>query len=179
MREVRKTVDMTLKDFALHTGIPLQTLKNYERGTSMLGAKAASALAGVGVNTEWLLTGTGPMWQADLMRGVDDREVFLSVLRGGGVLFNKLRGIVDLVGLDEFARLTHIPAEKWHPILAGEANPPIDYLLAASAVAGTSLDYLVGASTEEESVFLARYRTATPEDRALLSSLLDRLLKAP
>lgn len=49
-----------IEEFSKKTGIPVSTLKKYEAGRSTPGGEAIQALAGVGINTHWLVTGNGP-----------------------------------------------------------------------------------------------------------------------
>ena len=57
----RRQVGASQDAFAKATGLPLQTLKGYELGHRQPGAEALTAIAGTGVNINWLLTGQGPM----------------------------------------------------------------------------------------------------------------------
>lgn len=57
----RKTLGLTQKSLSAEAGIPLPTIKDYEGGKTMPGAKAMQKYASLGVNIGWVLDGDGPI----------------------------------------------------------------------------------------------------------------------
>lgn len=57
----RDSVSKSQKDAAALLGIHPNTYQNYERGVRGPDASAIRAFAGVGINTNWLITGKGEM----------------------------------------------------------------------------------------------------------------------
>ena len=52
--------------FSNRTGIPVSTLKKYESGHRVPGGEALQAIAEIGINAHWLLTGDGRMHADEL-----------------------------------------------------------------------------------------------------------------
>lgn len=61
IKSARKAIGLTQDAFAEKTGIPIDTLRKYEGDKSQPGAVAISGIAKSGINTNWLVTGTGEM----------------------------------------------------------------------------------------------------------------------
>lgn len=57
----RESLGMSHNEFSELSGIPLSTLRRYERAESTLGDRAKARLRSTGVNMMWILKGTGPM----------------------------------------------------------------------------------------------------------------------
>jgi transcriptional regulator with XRE-family HTH domain len=66
LKQARARLDLTQKELCFLAGLPLQSLKDYEGGKRLPGAEALCAYASAGVRVDWLLTGDGPMLQADV-----------------------------------------------------------------------------------------------------------------
>jgi len=64
LAQARVQIGVSLAQFGRMTGIPVSSLKKYERGSSVPGGMALRAMAGAGINLNWLLTGEGPMLQS-------------------------------------------------------------------------------------------------------------------
>ena len=63
----RASKKLTQPDAATNLGVPFRTYQNYEGGASSPNTEAWLAFARAGINTNWLLTGEGPMLLADLV----------------------------------------------------------------------------------------------------------------
>jgi phage repressor protein C with HTH and peptisase S24 domain/DNA-binding transcriptional regulator YiaG len=63
---IRRDMGLKIDAFETKTGIPVSTLKKYESGISMPGGEALSGLVAAGININWLLSGTGQMYIADI-----------------------------------------------------------------------------------------------------------------
>lgn len=61
---------LTQPDAATHLSIPLRTYQNYEGNVRAPNTEAWQAFVRAGINTNWLLTGDGPMLLADLVAPV-------------------------------------------------------------------------------------------------------------
>lgn len=61
LKALRQALDKTQAEMSAATGIPLPTWKKYEGSDREPGAEALVAMARIGVNLHWLLTGKGAM----------------------------------------------------------------------------------------------------------------------
>jgi transcriptional regulator with XRE-family HTH domain len=66
MKAVRNHLGLTQADFAKLVGASKPGIQDNESGKNMPGGKVLKGLSANGVNTNWLLTGEGPMLLADL-----------------------------------------------------------------------------------------------------------------
>lgn len=66
MKAWRAASNLTQKEAGSKIGVPFSTLQKYEMGVSEPNSHALEGLAKLGVNTNWLLTGEGPMLTADV-----------------------------------------------------------------------------------------------------------------
>lgn len=57
----RSSLEKTQAAFSTLVGIHISQLKKYEQGRTVPGGEVLTAIAGTGVNINWLLTGQGPM----------------------------------------------------------------------------------------------------------------------
>lgn len=63
LKEVRASFTLNQKEFASISGVGFSTYQKYEMGLSLPGAEAMAGFAKIKINTNWLLTGHGPMMQ--------------------------------------------------------------------------------------------------------------------
>lgn len=63
LKEVRASFTLNQKEFASISGVGFSTYQKYEMGLSLPGAEAMAGFAKIKINTNWLLTGQGPMMQ--------------------------------------------------------------------------------------------------------------------
>jgi transcriptional regulator with XRE-family HTH domain len=65
LRIARAALKMTQKDFVEASGIPLPSLRDYERCKRTPGGDAIASMVRVGINANWLLVGEGSMLLTD------------------------------------------------------------------------------------------------------------------
>ncbi|AUN95908.1 XRE family transcriptional regulator [Pseudazoarcus pumilus] len=65
IREARTRLGLSQPEASSKSGIPLGTLRKYEHDSSLPGAEAITGFVRLGVNSNWLLTGEGPMLLSD------------------------------------------------------------------------------------------------------------------
>lgn len=65
LREVRSKLGLSQTEASTKFCIGLSSYKKYEAGSSEPGSSALAGISNAGVNTNWLLTGKGPMLVAD------------------------------------------------------------------------------------------------------------------
>jgi transcriptional regulator with XRE-family HTH domain len=61
LRSVRLRLRLTQREMAAAANVKYRSWQDYESGKSIPGGKVLAALAIVGINTNWLLTGAGPV----------------------------------------------------------------------------------------------------------------------
>lgn len=66
IKEARAALLLTQKEFCVMTGMKLPSLRDYELGNSIPGGEAIVDLTRARINTNWLLTGVGEMFLADI-----------------------------------------------------------------------------------------------------------------
>lgn len=76
---LRGYLRLSQPDVATRFGIPYNSYIKYEHGSSKPGADAIEGIARAGINTNWLLTGEGPIHLCDLLTG--EGEILLSDVR--------------------------------------------------------------------------------------------------
>lgn len=67
LKGVRERLGYAQKGIAEAAGSKLRSWQDYEAGAKMPGSQVIAGLAKLGINTNWLLTGEGPMLAADLL----------------------------------------------------------------------------------------------------------------
>ncbi|MDY4279564.1 MAG: helix-turn-helix transcriptional regulator [[Pasteurella] mairii] len=65
LRQICKAKNWKIKDFAEQTGIAYRTLQGYVGGEREPNAEGMAAIAKVGVNLNWLVSGKGEMFQSE------------------------------------------------------------------------------------------------------------------
>lgn len=68
---LRGLLGLSQPDAATRFGVPYNTYRKYESGPSKPGADAIEGISRAGINTNWLLTGDGPIYLADLIARPD------------------------------------------------------------------------------------------------------------
>lgn len=71
LKMARETMAFGQKEFAEKLQISFRSWQDYELGKSVPGGKVFEALARLGLNTNWLLTGEGPKYRKDVCREAD------------------------------------------------------------------------------------------------------------
>jgi len=71
LKEARESIASGQKEFAEKLQISFRSWQDYELGKSVPGGKVFEALARLGLNTNWLLTGEGPKHRKDVCREAD------------------------------------------------------------------------------------------------------------
>lgn len=66
LKEWRGAQDLTQVEIATRLGLPMRTYQNYENDVRPPRTEGWAAFARAGINTNWLLTGEGPMLISDL-----------------------------------------------------------------------------------------------------------------
>lgn len=61
LRLIRSQLGFTQKEMAERVNVKYRSWQDYENGKSVPGGKVLGGIALLGVNTNWLLTGEGPM----------------------------------------------------------------------------------------------------------------------
>ncbi|MFZ2853168.1 MAG: helix-turn-helix transcriptional regulator [Rhodocyclaceae bacterium] len=67
LKKARTALGLTQKELFVLIEMPVPSLQDYEAGKRMPGGDALASLIRAGINTNWLLTGKGPMLLADLV----------------------------------------------------------------------------------------------------------------
>ncbi len=62
IQSMRAHLGYTQAEIAARVKVKYRSWQDYESGKSIPGGKALNGIASLGINTNWLLTGTGPMW---------------------------------------------------------------------------------------------------------------------
>ncbi len=75
LREVRTKLGLSQTEASTKFCIGLSSYKKYEAGSSEPGSTALAGISNAGVNTNWLLTGKGPMLMADYSTNPSEREI--------------------------------------------------------------------------------------------------------
>lgn len=79
IKEARAALLLTQKEFCLMTGMKLPSLRDYELGNRIPGGEAIADLASAKININWLLTGVGEMFLADIPYSPSRANTELSV----------------------------------------------------------------------------------------------------
>jgi len=66
LKVARGALGLSQTEAASGSSVPVGTLRKYEQGPSLPGAEAIAGFIRLGINSNWLLTGEGPMLLADL-----------------------------------------------------------------------------------------------------------------
>ncbi len=61
LRTIRRDLGMNQKEMSLHLGLGESTWQNYERELNIPGGEVLSKIAALGYNTDWIITGMGPI----------------------------------------------------------------------------------------------------------------------
>lgn len=85
LKQTRHSMALTQKEAAIKAGISLPSYKDYEVGKSIPGGEAVAGLMQLGINANWLLTGEGTMFLADILSSAEkpspiDTEVLTHVI---------------------------------------------------------------------------------------------------
>lgn len=62
LKEIRDSFEYSQRNMSKSVGVSVGTWQAYEAGTSIPGGKVLEAIAKLGFNVNWLLTGEGPMY---------------------------------------------------------------------------------------------------------------------
>jgi transcriptional regulator with XRE-family HTH domain len=85
------------KEFSTHLGVSFRTYQKYEMGSVAPGAEAMEIFAKAGLNTNWLLTGEGPMLRKDLSEAggkkPEEGELSPSAAAFAATLFAALKAV--------------------------------------------------------------------------------------
>lgn len=85
LKTVRSILGVGQKELASKSGIGFSTYQKYELGLSKPGSEALTGFMRSGINTNWLLTGEGPMLLIDL--GNDEKRKLYWTLAKSGTWF--------------------------------------------------------------------------------------------
>ena len=80
LRTWRRSLGMTQEDMAVRLHVNPSTYKRYELGLNAPGAPVLHEACGLGVNTNWLLSGTPPMVRLDKPSDCDTTDAVLERL---------------------------------------------------------------------------------------------------
>lgn len=84
LRAVRTKLSLTQREMAEAVNVKYRSWQDYETGKSIPGGKVLAGLAALGINTNWLLTGSGParlkIGQGDHSNGL--LQVVIDAIRG-------------------------------------------------------------------------------------------------
>ena len=99
IKNLRKNMNVTAKDFADILQIPLRTVGSYERNEAQPSPKFFNALIDIyNININWLLTGDGNVFLNEQNK-ID--ESFISLLKSKFNLSDdEIAGLIDVLGSD-------------------------------------------------------------------------------
>ena len=99
IKNLRKSLNITAKDFADILQIPLRTVGSYERNEAQPSPKFFSALIDIyGININWLLTGDGSIF---LNKHTEIDESFISLLKDRFEMSDEdIKGLMEILGSD-------------------------------------------------------------------------------
>lgn len=83
LKKAREALGKNQKEMALTVGVSYRSWQGYEDGDNVPGGNVFEALARLGLNVNWLLTGEGPMKQGEernVPSGEIDVELHVAVL---------------------------------------------------------------------------------------------------
>lgn len=81
LKQVCELKNWRIKDFAEMTGLPYRTMQGYIGGEREPNAEGMTAIAKVGINLNWLVSGTGEMFIKDAIELADQEKQLLSYFR--------------------------------------------------------------------------------------------------
>lgn len=92
LKTVRKKLKLSQTDMANFLGIATSTYQYYERGERDIYASILTKLTTYGVNSEWLLTGSGTPFEKDkIERGAVDKDVLTDRLPSHPAIITKFK----------------------------------------------------------------------------------------
>lgn len=99
IKNLRKNMNVTAKDFADILQIPLRTVGSYERNEAQPSPKFFNALIDIyNININWLLTGDGNVFLNEKNK-ID--ESFISLLKSKfNMSDDEIAGLIDVLGSD-------------------------------------------------------------------------------
>lgn len=99
IKNLRKNMNVTAKDFADILQIPLRTVGSYERNEAQPSPKFFNALIDIyNININWLLTGDGNVFLNEQNK-ID--ESFISLLKSKfNMSDDEIAGLIDVLGSD-------------------------------------------------------------------------------
>ena len=99
IKNLRKNMNVTAKDFADILQIPLRTVGSYERNEAQPSPKFFNALIDIyNININWLLTGDGNVFLNEQNK-ID--ESFISMLKERfNMSDDEISGLIDILGSD-------------------------------------------------------------------------------
>lgn len=113
LKTARESLGYTQKEMAIAINTNPQTWQVYETGKSIPGGKVLEALALMGFNVNWLLTGKGKMKHEEgVTEGYSNKESFVDRLNKIHVLSN-----------EKLSDDTGITVDKITELLSGDSNP--------------------------------------------------------
>jgi phage repressor protein C with HTH and peptisase S24 domain len=139
---LRGYLGLNQPEAATRYGIPYNTYRKYEHGLSKPGADAIEGISRAGINSNWLLTGEGPMFLCDIAQSPASNDVpsypsqphgFVAIplfdvraAAGGGSLVDSER-VLDVLHFKEEwirAELRASPADLYLIFVDGESMEP-------------------------------------------------------
>lgn len=81
LKQICELKNWRIKDFAETTGLPYRTMQGYIGGEREPNAEGMTAIAKVGINLNWLVSGAGEMFTQDAIELADQEKQLLSHFR--------------------------------------------------------------------------------------------------
>lgn len=117
---VRKALGLNRKQFSEKIGIPYATLQAVEQGIRDMNLKMSSALADLGVNLNWVISGKGDMWLADANR---DEGVPADIAELNSLAYDLDERFRSAL-LENAHKLAEIQKKIFNPAILSCTNPP-------------------------------------------------------
>ena len=80
LKQLRESLGYTQNGISVAVGSKLRSWQDYEKGERVPGAQVIAGLASLGVNTNWLLTGEGPVMLNKAAPGELDHDLMALVI---------------------------------------------------------------------------------------------------